>query len=94
MGAIALVQVDIHDAEIYEEYKKLTPATVEAYGGKFLVRGAEIIVLEGEWNHDRLVMIEFPDKNSAMNWYYSKEYEKARSIREKAATAKFFIIEF
>lgn len=94
MGAIALVQVDIHDATIYEEYKKLTPDTVEAYGGKFLVRGAEILVLEGEWTHDRMVMIEFPDKDSAVNWYYSKEYETARSIRAKAATAKFFIVEF
>lgn len=94
MKAIALVQVDIHDAAVYEEYKKLTPATVEAYGGKFVIRGAEIMVLEGEWNHDRLVMIEFPDKKAAINWYYSKEYEKARRIREKAASAKFFIIEY
>ena len=94
MGAIALVQVDIHDETLYEEYKKLTPATVAAYGGKFLVRGSEVLVLEGEWNHDRLVLLEFPDKNSVMNWYHSKEYEKARSIREKAATTKFFILEF
>ncbi|WP_075351318.1 DUF1330 domain-containing protein [Algoriphagus marinus] len=94
MGAIVLVQVDIHDRDLYEEYKKLTPATVESFGGKFLVRGTEVLVLEGEWNHDRLVMLEFPDKDSAMNWYYSKEYEKARMIREKAAKAKFFILEF
>ncbi|MDG1277219.1 MAG: DUF1330 domain-containing protein [Algoriphagus sp.] len=94
MGAIVLVQVDIHDYELYEEYKKLTPATVAAFGGKFLVRGAEVLVLEGEWNHDRLVMLEFPDKDSAMKWYYSKDYEKARMIRSKAAKAKFFILEF
>jgi uncharacterized protein (DUF1330 family) len=94
MGAIVLVQVDIHDHELYEEYKKLTPATVAAFGGKFLVRGAEVLVLEGEWNHDRLVMLEFPDKDSAMKWYYSKDYEKARMIRAKAAKAKFFILEF
>jgi len=93
MGAIALVQVDIHDTSLYEEYKKLAFASVEAYGGKFLVRGAEVLVLEGEWNHDRLVMLEFPDKDSALNWYYSKEYEQARLIRTKAATAKFFILE-
>lgn len=93
MGAIALVQVDIHDAALYEEYKKLTPSIVEAYGGKFLVRGTEVLVLEGEWSHDRMVMIEFPDKESALNWYYSEEYEEARKIREKAATAKFFILE-
>lgn len=93
MGAIALVQVDIHNHELYEEYKKLTPATVEAFGGKFLVRGTEPIVLEGEWNHDRLVILEFPNKDSALDWYYSKEYKKARTIREKAAKAKFFILE-
>ncbi len=94
MGALALVQVDIHDNDLYDSYKKLTPATVAAYGGKFLVRGAEVQVLEGEWNHDRLVILEFPDKDSALNWYYSKEYEEARMIRQKAAKTKFFILEF
>ena len=93
MGAIVLVQVDIHDPELYEEYKKLTPITLESFGGKFLVRGTEVHVLEGEWNHDRLVMLEFPDKDAALNWYYSKAYEKARLIRNKAAKAKFFILE-
>lgn len=91
MPAYVLVEVDILDPKEYEVYKSLTPATVEAYGGKFIIRGNPIQVMEGSWNHDRLVMIEFPNKKTAEEWYYSKEYQEAREIRLKASNAKFFI---
>ncbi len=93
MPAYVLVEVDINDPKEYEAYKKLTPATIEAYGGKFIIRGNPVQVMEGEWNHDRLVMLEFPDKKTAEEWYYSKGYQDAKAIRLKASTAKFFIIE-
>ncbi|MDF2158010.1 DUF1330 domain-containing protein [Algoriphagus sp. CAU 1675] len=93
MAAIVLVEADIHNPEIYDAYKKLTPATVEAYGGKFVIRGNPVEVLEGEWKHDRLVMLEFPDKKSAIDWYNSKEYQEAKAIRSKGSTAKFILIE-
>ncbi len=93
MPTYVLVEVDIHDPKEYEIYKNLTPPTVEAYGGKFIIRGNPVQVMEGSWNHDRLVMIEFADKKTAEEWYYSKEYQEARTIRLKASNAKFFIIE-
>lgn len=93
MPAYVLVEVDIQDPKEYEAYKKLTPATVEAHGGKFIIRGNPVQVMEGEWNHDRMVMLEFPSKKIAEEWYYSKEYQEARAIRLKVSTAKFFIIE-
>lgn len=93
MPTYVLVEVDINDPKEYETYKSLTPATVEAYDGKFIIRGNHVQVMEGSWNHDRLVMLEFPDKKTAEEWYYSKEYQEARAIRLKASTAKFFIIE-
>ena len=65
MPAYVLVEVDILDPKEYEAYKSLTPATVEAYGGKFIIRGNPIQVMEGSWNHDRLVMIEFQNKKIA-----------------------------
>ncbi|WP_268036387.1 DUF1330 domain-containing protein [Algoriphagus sp. PAP.12] len=94
MPAFVIVEVDIQDPVAYEEYKKHTPATVEKYGGKFILRGNPVEALEGEWNHDRLVMLEFPDKNSARDWYYSKDYQKAKEIRAKGSNAKFLLIEF
>ena len=94
MPAYIIVEVDIQDPLAYEEYKKLTPATVDKFGGKFILRGNPVEALEGEWDHDRLVMLEFPNKNSAKDWYYSKEYQEAKKIRSKGSKAKFLLIEF
>jgi uncharacterized protein (DUF1330 family) len=92
MPAYVLVEVDIYDPEEYEKYKSLTPATVAAYGGKFLIRGNPVQVLEGSWVHDRLVLIEFPDNATAEEWYFSKEYQNARSFRIKASNANLFLV--
>ena len=92
MSAFVLVEVNIQDPVVYEEYKKLTPASVEAYGGKFVIRGNPVQVMEGEWNYDRMVLLEFPSKEIAIEWYNSKEYQKAKKIRENAASANFFIV--
>lgn len=93
MPAYIIVQVDISDPQQYEAYKKLTPDTVKAFGGKFVLRGNPVEALEGSWDHDRLVMLEFADKETARQWYYSKEYQVAKEIRESAAQAKFFLVE-
>ncbi len=92
MSAYVLVEVDIHDGSLYEEYKKLTPASIEAYGGRFVVRGLPVQVMEGDWKHDRLVLLEFPSKEAALLWYHSEAYQQARAIREKASSANFLII--
>lgn len=92
MSAFILVEVNIQDPIVYEEYKKLTPGSVEAFGGKFLIRGNPIQVMEGQWKYDRLVLIEFPSKEIALEWYYSKEYQQAKKIRENAASANFFVV--
>ena len=93
MPAYVIVEIDIHDPELYEEYKKLTPESISDFGGKFVIRGNPVKVLEGEWNHDRFVMLEFKDKVTAENWYYSEKYTKARKIRLNASKANFFVIE-
>jgi uncharacterized protein (DUF1330 family) len=92
MSAFVLVEVDIHNMEVYEEYKKLTPASIETFGGKFVIRGLPVEALEGEWKHDRLVLLEFPNKEKALEWYNSENYQKAKKIREKASSANFFIV--
>lgn len=94
MPAYIIVEADIQDPIAYDEYKKHTPSTVEKYGGKFVLRGNPVEALEGDWNHDRLVMLEFPDKKSAKDWYYSKEYQKAKEIRSQGSSAKFLLVEF
>ncbi len=93
MKAFVVVEISITDPELYEEYKKLTPATIAAYDGKFVVRGAKTESLEGDWNPQRLVMLEFPSVDRAKEWWNSQEYSKAKAIRQQAATTKMLVVE-
>lgn len=92
MPAYMLVEVTIHSQELYEEYKKKTPSSILPFDGKFLVRGLPVEALEGSWNHDRLVILEFPTKEKALAWYHSGEYQEAKQLRDRAASARFLLI--
>ena len=63
--AYIIVEISIHDPKGYEEYKKLAPASIAAFGGEFLIRGGKIETLEGDWTPERIVVVEFPDMETA-----------------------------
>ena len=93
MPAYVIVEVTIHNHKEYEEYKKLTPGSIMAYGGKFVIRGAKTESLEGDWNPERIVVLEFPTIERAREWYNSKEYAPAKKIRHENATSKMILVE-
>lgn len=93
MSAYVIVDVDIHDQATYEEYKKLTPASIKAYNGKFIVRGGKTETLEGDWQPGRIVVLEFPDAETAKKWWDSPEYNPAKAIRQRAATTQMLLVE-
>ncbi len=92
MAAYIIVEVDIHDPEEYESYKKLTPASLLPYQGKFVVRGGETETLEGDWKPGRIVVLEFPTKELAKQWWSSPEYTPAKEIRQRTATTKMILV--
>jgi uncharacterized protein (DUF1330 family) len=85
MPAYVIVETDIHDPEQYEQYKAASPGAVAAGGGRFVVRGGELAVLEGDWNPSRLVVLEFADLEAAKRWYASDRYQEAKRLRDGAA---------
>jgi len=85
MPAYVIVETDIHDPEQYERYKAASPGAVAAGGGRFVVRGGELAVLEGDWHPSRLVVLEFEDLEAARRWYASAEYQEAKQLRDGAA---------
>lgn len=93
MSAYIIINVDIHDAETYARYVAGAPATVEVHGGRYLVRGGDFEVVEGEWDLDRLVVIEFDDAAAAKAWHDSPEYAPLREFRGPAATMRMVIVE-
>ena len=93
MPAYVIVEVDVHDPEGYEEYKKLTPAAVAAYNGRFVVRGGKTETLEGDWDPKRIVVLEFPAVERAKEWWDSSIYTKAKIIRQRTASTKMIVVE-
>lgn len=93
MAAYFIVDVDITDAAGFEEYRKAVPATMEKYGGKFLVRGGKVEVFEGRWSPKRLVILEFPSLDQAKRWYDSEEYRQPRALRFRTARSNMILVE-
>ncbi len=93
MPAYIVVETDIHDPDQYEIYKQASPGAVAAGGGRFIARGGELVVLEGDWQPKRLVLLEFPDLDAAKRFYESPEYQDAKRLREGAAHLNMVAVE-
>ncbi len=71
----------------------MVPATIEKFGGRFLVRGGATQVLEGEWPQRRRVILEFPSVEAARQWWDSPEYEKPKALRQANSDGRLLLIE-
>ena len=93
MAAYVIAEVDVHDSALFEDYRKLVPATIAKYGGKYVVRGGATDSKEGGWTPKRVVVLEFPTMARAREWYHSADYAPALAMRLKAAKSRMIIVE-
>ena len=93
MSAYIFVSVEVHDSVRYEEYRKTVLPTIEAYGGKFLVRGGKMEVLEGGWPQRRIVIVEFPSADKARAWWHSPEYAAPKALRQATSHTEMILVE-
>jgi uncharacterized protein (DUF1330 family) len=84
---------DARDAEALAEYRRRNTPTVERHGGRFLIRGGELELLEGEWDTRRIVLIEFPDMAAARGWYESEEYAPLKAMRQSASDTNIILVD-
>ena len=85
MPAYVVVRVEVLDPRRFRTYQQLATASVEKFGGKFIVRGGAMVKLEGEWDTSRMVVVEFPSLDRATEWYRSPDYQHAIEARRGAA---------
>ena len=93
MPAYLLVRANVTDMEQYQQYMKLTPAIVEKYGGKFIIRGGDKLALEGPETPERIVLLKFDSVDAVRRMYESEEYQAAIKVRQGAAEASFIVME-
>jgi uncharacterized protein (DUF1330 family) len=85
VAAYVIYQGEVLDPERYEEYKVKAAESIAAAGGRYLVRGGDVEVLEGEAPAGRTVLLEFKTMQAALDWYRGAEYTEVRNLREGAA---------
>ena len=86
MSAYLLANITVNNPENYKEYVEKVKSIVEKFDGEYLVRGGEMSVIEGDWPHKRNIVIKFPSREKAMEWYNSEEYKPIRQIRPVSYT--------
>ena len=93
MPAYVVSMMSIHDPKIYKKYTDRTPPIVKRHGGKFMARGGDVTTLEGEPYQDRMVILEFPSKQSVLDWMADPEYQDAMTFRQASSEARILLIE-
>ena len=93
MSAYIVASVNVTDPEKYKNYMALSPVAIDAAGGKFIVRGGNPEILEGDWSRPRVVIIEYPTREAAKAFYDSALYVTARAEREGAAEFSMIVVD-
>jgi uncharacterized protein (DUF1330 family) len=93
MKAYVIAAETIQNQAMFDEYRNKVVGTVAAFGGQFIVRGGNLAVLEGDWPHPRLVIIEFPSRAAAEGWYNSADYKNIISLRLNSSVGNVIIVD-
>ena len=93
MAVYVIVNVRVTDSARYEEYRGKVPATIARYGGRYLARGGAVEALEGDWQPERLVVLEFESMERFREWYDSPDYAPLKQLRQEAAATQLVVVE-
>ena len=93
MAVYVVVNVRVTDPARYEEYRGKVPATIARYGGRYLARGGAVEALEGDWQPERLVVLEFESMERFREWYDSPDYAPLKQLRQEAAATQLVVVE-
>jgi len=93
MAAYVVVQEIVENEAQFSQYREKVMPILEQHGGRFLVRGGNMKVVEGEWPYPRLVILEFPTREAVDTWYHSPEYQAILPLRLQACKGNLIIVD-
>jgi len=93
MATYLIADITVHDPERYQDYVRQVPAFIEKHRGSYRVRGGEVQVREGDWQPQRLIVLEFPDREHANAFLADPDYQAVAAIRHAAASTNLVLVE-
>lgn len=92
MSAFVVVDIDVQDGALMQQYADAAEKLVAQYGGRRLARSYEPLPLEGDWRPSSMALFEFPDKSSVYAFYESEEYRSILPTRLLASSIRGIVI--
>jgi len=94
MAAYVISEVEVLDTEQARRYRELAATSIVRHGGRYLARGVAPIAAEGDRAADgRIVIVEFPTMQGALDWYESADYAKARVLAGTALRRRLLFVD-
>jgi len=93
MAAYAIVDLEVFDIELYLRYSLAVRPLLEAAGARYLARGGQFLVLEGNYQPSRLILVEFPSLASMESFYESESYQALEIQRRECSRANILGVE-
>ena len=93
MAGYLVVNLDVHDPVLCDQYRTQAPAIIAAHGGRYIIRGAKLEHAEGKLPVKRLVVLEFPSVEAARRFYDSPEYQPVKKLRTDSSTSDIAFVE-
>jgi len=93
VSAYFIANIRIDNEDEYLKYIECVDDVFSKFNGKYLKVDNNPVILEGEWEYSRLVLIEFPDKDSLNKWYFSDEYQAILKHRLVGAKCDSLMVE-
>lgn len=93
MKAYLVLDFEVHDMAGFMPYVAQIPARIEQHGGRYLVRGVEPTVMEGDWRPPRLVILEFPDRANAEAFLGDPDIQPLFKVRHDTTTSKLVLVD-
>jgi uncharacterized protein (DUF1330 family) len=92
MPVYLIIEIKVLDHEQYSKYVEKVPEIVKKHGGRYLVRGGQITPMFGNWNPERIILIEFETEEQLRKCFNSTEYLKIAPFRENSTITKSVIV--
>lgn len=93
MSVYMIVDIEVRDPAMYDQYKAGVPPLVRKHGGEYLVRGGETRALEGEWSPSRLVVLKFPTMEAAEAFHNDPQYQPLKALRQSATMTNLVVVQ-
>lgn len=93
MNAYLILDLTIHNFNVFRKYIEKIPRVIQKHSGRYIVQGAEPTTVEGDWEPERVVVIEFPSKQKAENFLGDPEAQSLFKLRHESTTSRLLLVE-